>query len=420
MFKWIHENLWLPTIYLAVAFFLVLDGLDVAFISPLALIPGAFFAAAILFARKLPWLSVALILTGESSGIALGLTPTFAAISVPAALLVVAAFGNRLVRNTALVSAIVGAAVVIWFLTFGQLATFESVGLVIRQDQRLIAFGASLLLTSGWLALSWILGRLAYLQMEHIGSPLDRALTLLSQAKLNLEVARQNERLEIVRDLSELLIQRVGAVLSLTEGGSYAVKQNPEVAGRVLERASEAAKSAQLELRRLFDLLHTDSVAGGLTPRLADLDALVIAYRELGYNAELRTEGVAFGLDEGAEMCLYKIVFESLDNVRKHTQRGTNVTIEFTWVDPGLQLMIKDNGIEFEARERIQLGELIEGYGVEEDLNALVQQLDGSTLNAMRERAALYEGSVEATLEPGVGFTVSAIFPNLRTVIEGR
>jgi signal transduction histidine kinase len=256
--------------------------------------------------------------------------------------------------------------------------------------------------------------------MEHIGSPLDRALTLLSQAKLNLEVARQNERLEIVRDLSELLIQRVGAVLSLTEGGSYAVKQNPEVAGRVLERASEAAKSAQLELRRLFDLLHTDSVAGGLTPRLADLDALVIAYRELGYNAELRTEGATFGLDEGAEMCLYKIVFESLDNVRKHTQRGTNVTIEFTWVDPGLQLMIKDNGIEFEARERVQLGELIDGYGVEEDLNALVQQLDGSTLNAMRERAALYEGSVEATLEPGVGFTVSAIFPNLRTVIEGR
>jgi signal transduction histidine kinase len=405
---------------LAVAFFLVLGGLDLAFISPLALIPGAFFAAAILFARKLPWLSVALILTGESSGIALGLTPTFAAISVPAALLVVAAFGNRLVRNTALVSAIVGAAVVIWFLTFGQLATFESVGLVIRQDQRLIAFGASLLLTSGWLALSWILGRLAYLQMEHIGSPLDRALTLLSQAKLNLEVARQNERLEIVRDLSELLIQRVGAVLSLTEGGSYAVKQNPEVAGRVLERASEAAKSAQLELRRLFDLLHTNSVAGGLTPRLADLDALVIAYRELGYNAELRTEGVAFGLDEGAEMCLYKIVFESLDNVRKHTQRGTNVTIEFTWVDPGLQLMIKDNGIEFETRERVQLGEIIDGYGVEEDLNALVQQLDGSTLNAMRERAALYEGSVEATLEPGVGFTVSAIFPNLRTVIEGR
>ena len=420
MFKWIHENLWLPTIYLACAFFLVLGGLDLSFIGPVTLIPGAIFATAILFARKLPWLSVLLILGGEATGIALGLTPTFSSISVAVALLVIAAFGSQTIRNAALISTILGAAVVIWFLTFGEFATFESVGVAVREDQRLIAFGASLLLTSGWLALSWILGRLAYLRMEHVGSPLDRALTLLSQAKLNLEVARQNERLEIVRDLSELLIQRVGAVLSLTEGGSYAVKQNPEVAARVLERASEAAKSAQLELRRLFDLLHADSVVGGLTPRLADLDALVIAYRELGYNTELRTDGQAFALDEGAEMCLYKIVYESLDNVRKHTQRGTNVTIEFTWVDPGLQLMIKDNGIEVESRLRVELGDLVEGYGLAEDLGALVQQIDGSTLNAMRERAALYEGSVEATLEPGVGFTVAAIFPNLRTVVEGK
>ena len=32
----------------------------------------------------------------------------------------------------------------------------------------------------------------------------------------------------------------------------------------------------------------------------------------------------------------------------------------------------------------------------------------------MRERAALYGGRVEATRVPGVGFTVSAIFPDLR------
>jgi signal transduction histidine kinase len=259
---------------------------------------------------------------------------------------------------------------------------------------------------------------LVFVRVQHVGSPLDRALTLLSQAKLSFELAKQNERMEIVRDLSELLIQRVGAVLSLTEGGSYAVKQNPAVAGRVLERASEAAKSAQLELRRLFDLLHTDSLSGGLTPRLADLDALVIAYRELGYNTELRNEGDSFRLDEGAEMCLYRIVFDSLENVRKHAPRGTNITIEFTWVSPGLQLMIKDNGVETEVRSEIV--DLVEGYGIEEDFAALVQQIDGATLGAMRERAALYEGSVEATAEPGVGFTIAAIFPALQKVVEGK
>jgi len=418
MFKWIQENFWLPTLYLAATFFLVLGGLDLALAGYKTLIPGAAFAAAILFARRLPWLSISLVVIGETAGVFIGLAPTFSALSVVCVLLVVSAFGNPGVRITALVVLLAVASVVIWFLSFGPFATFAMLGITMRADQRLVAFVAALVLTFGWLALAWILGRLVFVRLQHVGSPMDRALTLLSQAKLNFELARQNERMEIVKDLSELLIQRVGAVLSLTEGGAYAVKQNPAVAGRVLERASEAAKGAQLELRRLFDLLHTDSLAGGITPRLADLEALVIAYRELGYNAELRVEGEPFALDEGAEMCLYRIVFEALENVRKHAPRGTTATVEFTWVTPGLQLMIKDNGFETEARS--QVSELAEGYGIEEDFAALVQQIDGATLGAMRERAALYEGSVEATAEPGVGFTIAAIFPALRKVVEGR
>ncbi len=420
MFKWIHENRWLPTVYLASSFFLVLGGLDLSLMGFKALIPGAFFAAAILFARPLPWVSISLIAVGEFAQIVLSLAPSFSAVSVTAALLVIAAFGESRVRSVALWISLTGSGVVIWFLSFGSFATFESIGIAVNQEQRMVAFFAALLLTAGWLALAWILGRLAFIRMEHVGSPMDRALTLLSQARLNFELAKQNERLDIVRDLSELLIQRVGAVLSLTEGGSYAVKQNPDVAGRVLDRATEAAKSAQLELRRLFDLLHADSVVGGVTPRLADLESLVIAYRELGYNTELRTNGESYALDEGAEMTIYKIVFESLDNVRKHTPRGTNVTVEFTWIAPGLQLMVKDNGVETTNRAEDQLGDIVEGYGLNEDLESLMQQIDGSTLNALRERAALYEGTVEATFQPGVGFTIAAIFPQLQTVVEGK
>ena len=418
MFKWIQENYWLPTLYVALAFFLVLGGLDLALVGAQTLIPGGAFALAIFFARRLPWLSIFLVVAGETAGVLLGLTPTFSALSVACTLLVIAAFGAPVARAVAPVVFILVAGVVIWLLSFGPFATFSTIGVAMRDDQRFIAFLTVFVLTAGWLSLAWLIGRLAFVRMEHVGSPMDRALTLLSQARLNFELSRQNERMEIVRDLSELLIQRVGAVLSLTEGGSYAVKQNPEVASRVLERASEAARGAQIELRRLFDLLHTEDLSGGLTPRLADLDALVIAYRELGYNAELRIEGDPFALDQGAEMCLYKIIFESLENVKKHAPRGTNVTVEFTWIAPGLQLMIKDNG--FETSSRSQVGDLIDGYGFEEDLTALVQQIDGATLGAMRERASLYEGTVEATEEPGVGFTIAAIFPRLMSVLQGK
>jgi signal transduction histidine kinase len=146
----------------------------------------------------------------------------------------------------------------------------------------------------------------------------------------------------------------------------------------------------------------------------------MVAYRELGYDAKMTFAGEPFILDQGSELAIYKIVFEALENVRKHTSRGTTVTVDFTWVTPGLQVMIKDNGIEHVNRSKAQLGEIIEGYTIEDDAAALVQEIDGSTLSVLRERAALYEGSVEAMLEPGIGFTVAAIFPNLKTVVEGK
>jgi hypothetical protein len=62
------------------------------------------------------------------------------------------------------------------------------------------------------------------------------------------------------------------------------------------------------------------------------------------------------------------------------------------------------------------LGEVVEGYGVEEDLDGLVSEFDGATLAALRDRAAIYKGRIEATKVPGVGFTLSAIFPSLKSL----
>jgi hypothetical protein len=46
----------------------------------------------------------------------------------------------------------------------------------------------------------------------------------------------------------------------------------------------------------------------------------------------------------------------------------------------------------------------------------LVFEFDGATLAALKDRAAIYGGRIEATKVPGVGFTLSAIFPNLKSL----
>jgi signal transduction histidine kinase len=81
-----------------------------------------------------------------------------------------------------------------------------------------------------------------------------------------------------------------------------------------------------------------------------------------------------------------------------------------------MQVLVKDNGVEVANRSILSAEGENSGYTAEDDLQALVQPIVGPGLTAMRERCALYGGSLEATKVPGVGFTVSAIFPHLKSI----
>ena len=66
------------------------------------------------------------------------------------------------------------------------------------------------------------------------------------------------------------------------------------------------------------------------------------------------------------------------------------------------------------------MGELVEGYSAQDDFESLVAEIDGATLAALRDRAAIYNGRIEATSVPGVGFTLSAIFPHLKSLASEK
>jgi signal transduction histidine kinase len=178
-----------------------------------------------------------------------------------------------------------------------------------------------------------------------------------------------------------------------------------------LEKVAESARSAHQELRRLFDMLNKTHEVTAAPPRIDDLDLLVIAFRQIGYNITLRQEGNRFSIDEGAELAVYRIVFDALENIRKHAPLGTDITVDFAWTELGLQVLVKDNGVELRNRG-LSLEEL--AYTIDEDRRSLVETIVGAGITAMSERANLYGGTIEATRVPGVGFTISAIFPNLK------
>ena len=417
MIRWIQDHPWTSSAALAGFALLLFGGLDLVLQGYEALLVTGLLAAAVLFASKLPPLSITLIVIGTSLEIFLGLAPVLGGLSAPIALFLIAAFAERLWSYISLGVTIVSGLAVSWTNSFLLADGSSLYGLILKSESdKAVAFILFTLVVGTGNTLFWLLGRLAITYEVYVGTEFDRALSAQTQAKLSLEVAEQNERFDIARDINELTIQKVAAVISQAEGGSYAAKANPESALRSLERITASARAAHAELRRLYDMLNKSHTVSAAPPGLNELENLVVTYREFGFDVSINHEGNRFEISEGAALAIYRIVFDGLANARKHCIIGTNISIGFSWVDEGLQVLVKDNGIEANRRNDSGLEALGSGYTAEDDVRALVEVIQGAGLTAMRERAALYAGTVEATRVPGVGFTVSAIFPKLRAL----
>ncbi|MEY4450339.1 MAG: hypothetical protein RLZZ304_714 [Actinomycetota bacterium] len=414
MIRWIQKLPWLSGAYFAIAAFLIFGGVDLMLQGPIALGLSAIISLALLFANRFPLISVGIMAVGSIAEILLGLHPLAAGATAAFALALVAAFATPRVRWIALAVAIAsGLAVVLQqALTLPFDDSVYGMGVFDEAGRITTALFGSMLVISINL-LSWLVGRLGMTRDTHVGTNFDRAVAAEEQARLALEIAEQNERFQIARDINELIIQRVSAVISQGEGGTYAAKTDATAGARALDAMMAAARSAHAELRRLFDMLNKTHEISAAPPGIDELSQLVVAYREHGYTVTLRHEGTRFGVNDGAQLAIYRIVYEAMRNVRTHAPSGSDVTIDFSWVDHGVQVLVKDNGIEV-ANRSTTLDGLTDGYTAADDLKSLVEPISGASLTGMRERAALYGGRVEATRVPGVGFTVSAIFPNLR------
>ncbi len=412
MISWIQSQTWFSATLLAVFSLFLFGGADLLFSPVESLLISIQFSTAVLFSTRLPWISVALILGGSATSVIVDSATVFSGFAVLLALLLISAFGTLVERLIAFwVSLLSGIAILgnSVFVSDHLLNDFGLSALNANAPVTLFAFGSLLLMCTNLLA--WIFGRLLITRSLHVGTAFDRAVADRTMARLSLEIAEQNARFEIARDISEQAIQAVSATVSLSDGAQYSVAADSSSAPRVISNISKSARLAHRELRRLFDMLNKVTHVRAVRPRLSDLEPLVIAFRELGYNLTLRHDGTPFEISEGAELAVYRIAFDALENIKKHAPLGTDVAIDFSWTEIGMQLLIKDNGTEVANRE-LSLEEL--AYTIDEDRRSLTETISGAGITAMSERAALYGGSIEATRVPGVGFTISAIFPNLK------
>ncbi|MFM5904588.1 MAG: sensor histidine kinase [Micrococcales bacterium] len=411
MLQWIQARAWLPEIIFTATAIGVFSLIDLLNQGPEAAAISALFGVSAFFFRKWSFLAPIPIAVASILEVVLNQGILVGGVATTLTIFLLSVFAKRNFSLLATAAIMAGGILVAWNAAFNRTLAPGVYGVAIFNEAgRLNAFLALSLAVVGFNSFAWILGGFFSELREQRQVSKEKELVKAAQLRTALDIAEQNQRFAIARDLNDLTLQRISAMLTLADGARYASKLDPDVAGRTIDRLLELIRDSRDEMRRLHDMLTKSVSVAVAPPGISDLNVLAAQYRELGYNVKLQHLGERQILIPSAELNIYRIVYDALENVLQHAPVGTDVDISFTWSDQGLQVLVKDNGVEHANRVQ-SLTE--DSYTSAQDLEALTQEVTGPGITGMRERAQLFQGSIEAKRVPGVGFTLNAIFPGI-------
>ena len=297
-----------------------------------------------------------------------------AAVFLPSALVAVYTIAARRPWRIAAVGAVVAA------------VAFDVHRLVWGYTVPLFAVIAGVALSGAALAL----GLYRQTRQEYFEQVRERASRLERERELLDEQAASEERLRIARELHDVVAHNVSLMVIQAQALETRA-EDPEAARDDAQTIAELGRDAMNEMHRTLELMRTDETAEERKPQpaLSDLGPLIERARGAGIDVELSVKGAPKPLPTGVELSAYRIVQEALTNVIKHSGSDT-ARVELRYGDAGLELEVLDQG----------------GAGGEPGAPT-----SGHGLVGMRERVALFGGSLEAGPGNGRGYRVRATLP---------
>ncbi|RKR92586.1 signal transduction histidine kinase [Micromonospora pisi] len=251
---------------------------------------------------------------------------------------------------------------------------------------------AYMIFTNALIALvCFFVGRTVHARRATIRALEERARVAEENQRSMADQAVADERRRIARELHDMVAHHVSVMSVLATGARRVLTRDPVAADEALGSIAETSRTTLRELRRLLDVLRTDAEpAADLTPQpgLAGLDALVDQVREAGLPVSLRVEGTPAPLEPSLALTVFRIVQEALTNALKHAGTAT-AQVRLTFGVYWLVVEVLDTG-----------------RGPSLDPNRA-----GHGLVGMRERVALYGGTLRTGPRPGGGFRVYAKVP---------
>jgi signal transduction histidine kinase len=210
------------------------------------------------------------------------------------------------------------------------------------------------------------------------------------------ERAVAEERLRIARDLHDAVGHDVS--LMVVQAQALGATNADEGVRAATAAIADAGRRAMAEMHRTLQVLREgdtgdgDAVARAPQPGLAALDDVLDGARAAGVTVRIAMEGAARPLDPALDASAFRIVQEAVTNVVRHAG-GAPATVTVRYGPAALEVLVTDDGPR-RATPR-------NGTGAG----------GGHGLVGMRERAAMFGGTLSAGPRDGHGFEVRAVLP---------
>lgn len=335
-------------------------------------------AGGVALRRVRPLASLAAALAGEAALIALGLAAD-PMITVAIVLYMVAQVKSRRIAAGALLA--VGLAlVVLVFIAPPTVPPGTAVNDRIDSNISHATYTFTLLLAA------WAAGRAVRAGRAYAAGLREQAERRAQAALDQARRAVAEERLQVARELHDVVAHSMSVVAVQAGVGRYVIEQDPAEAASALAAIETISRTALREMRQLLGILR-DGEPGEMlaAPGLDDIPDLA---RRAGLRVDVAVRGTPRPLPVGMDLAAFRIVQEALTNVVKHsgTDRGR---VEVTYSADAVAVEVIDEGAGGTALGGVQ------GHG----------------LIGMRERVALYGGEFSAGPRPGRGYRVRAWLP---------
>lgn len=203
--------------------------------------------------------------------------------------------------------------------------------------------------------------------------------------------AVQAERSRIAGELHDVVTHNVSVMVIQAGAARKVMDAHPEQSKQALVAIEASGRAAMAELRNVMGLLAaSEERPGGLEPQpgIDQLDGLIERVRAAGLQVEARVEAGLQPLPPGVDLAVYRVVQEALTNTMKHAA-GAAATVTVGRAGDFLEVEVGDTG-----------GEPAAGSGTGQ----------GRGLIGLRERLALYGGTLETTRAPD-GYRLRARIP---------